>query len=86
MPSICGLCGSSAVSHLAWCLRWMAAHSLVTVPVVSHSQKRKKWLTAGMQIQRVVGLMAVQIDGHRRDGDVGERQRGEHITPPRQIE
>src|SRR5512139_3875398 len=47
MPLTCGLCGSSAVSHLAWCLRWMATHSLVTMPVVSHSQKRKKWLTMG---------------------------------------
>ena len=31
-----------AVSHLAWCLRWIATHSLVTMEVVSHSQKRKK--------------------------------------------
>jgi hypothetical protein len=42
MPRVTGLCGSSTVSHLAWCLRWMATHSLVTMPVVSHSQKRKK--------------------------------------------
>ena len=27
---------------MAWCLRWMATHSLVTMPVDSHSQKRKK--------------------------------------------
>src|SRR5882672_4351087 len=47
MPWTCGLCGSSTVSHLAWCLRWIAAHSLVTMPVVSHSQKRKKWETSG---------------------------------------
>ena len=43
MPRVCGLCGSSTVSHLAWCLRWMATHSLVTMPEPSHSQKRKKW-------------------------------------------
>ena len=43
MPRVTGLCGSSTVSHLAWCLRWMATHSLVTMPVVSHSQARKKW-------------------------------------------
>ena len=42
MPRVCGLCGSSTVSHLAWCLRWIATHSLVTMPVVSQSQKRKK--------------------------------------------
>ena len=36
-----------AVSHLAWCLRWIAAHSRVTMPVVSHSQPRKKCATAG---------------------------------------
>src|SRR3990167_9039521 len=42
MPRVTGLCGSSAVSHLAWCLRCTATHCLVTVLVVSHSQKRKK--------------------------------------------
>ena len=47
MPRVTGLCGSSTVSHLAWCLRWMAAHSLVTMPVVSHIQKRKKWAGIG---------------------------------------
>ena len=47
MPRVCGLCGSSSVSHLAWCLRWIATHSLVTMPVVSHSQKRKKCDTTG---------------------------------------
>ena len=47
MPRVTGLCGSSTVSHLAWCLRWIAAHSLVIMPVVSQSQRRKKWLTTG---------------------------------------
>ncbi|MNN51724.1 hypothetical protein D3C81_1663830 [compost metagenome] len=47
MPRVCGLCGSSSVSHLAWCLRWIAVHSLVTMPVVSHSQKRKKCWAIG---------------------------------------
>ena len=47
MPCTCGLCGSSAVSTLAWCLRWIAAHSLVTMPVVSQSQRRKKCDTTG---------------------------------------
>ena len=42
MPCATGLCGSSCVSHLAWCLRWIATHSFVTMPVVSQSQKRKK--------------------------------------------
>ncbi len=42
MPRVCGLCGSSSVSHLAWCLRWIATHSRVTMPVVSQSQNRKK--------------------------------------------
>ena len=44
MPNICGLCGSSSVSQRAWCLRWIAVHCLVSMPVVSHSQSRKKWL------------------------------------------
>src|SRR3546814_5330301 len=47
MPLYIGLCGSSSVSHLAWCLRWMATHSRVIIDVVSHVQKRKKWAIAG---------------------------------------
>src|SRR5690606_38329860 len=47
MPFFTGLCGSSSVSHLAWCLRWMATHSRVTIEVVSQPQKRKKCATAG---------------------------------------
>jgi hypothetical protein len=34
----------------------MATHSLVTMPDVSHSQKRKKWLTTGMKIDGAVRL------------------------------
>jgi hypothetical protein len=74
MPRVTGLCGSSSVSHLAWCLRWIAAHSLVTWPVVSHSQKRKKWLGIGVQLQRAVRLVAVQVDRDAGDRDVGHDQ------------
>ena len=72
MPRVCGLCGSSGVSTLAWCLRWIATHSLVTMPVVSHSQKRKKWLIAGMEVERAMRLRAVQEDRHAGDRDVRE--------------
>src|SRR5688500_12171760 len=47
MPLYIGLCGSSSVSHLAWCLRWIAAHSLVIMDVVSQVQKRKKCARTG---------------------------------------
>jgi len=47
MPNTCGLWGSSAVSQRAWCLRCTATHWRVTMPVVSQSQKRKKWATTG---------------------------------------
>lgn len=30
------------------------------MPVVSHSQKRKKWLGSGCSVERTVRLMAVQ--------------------------
>ena len=86
MPWTCGLCGSSAVSHLAWCLRWIAAHSLVTMPVVSQSQKRKKCDTDRMQVERAVRLAAVQVDGDRRDGDVRQPERDEHVAPPGEVE
>ncbi|MCY1187942.1 hypothetical protein D9M73_289830 [compost metagenome] len=44
---ITGLWGSPTVSHLAWCLRWMAVHSRVFMAVVIHSQKRKKCWAIG---------------------------------------
>jgi hypothetical protein len=47
MPWICGLCGSPSWSERWWCLRWIATHWRVTIPVVSQSQARIKWLTAG---------------------------------------
>ena len=67
------------VSTFAWCLRWMAAHSLVTMPVVSQSQKRKKCAHDGMQVQRAMRLAAVEIDGDRRDCHVGHRERGDDV-------
>src|SRR5450830_332073 len=39
-PSINGLCGSPSRSANAWCLRWQATHSLVTMAVESHSHSR----------------------------------------------
>ena len=81
MPRVCGLCGSSTVSHLAWCLRWIATHSLVTMPVVSQSQKRKKCDGIAMQVERAVRLGAVQEDRDRSDGDV-RRDQGEREDLP----
>ena len=84
MPRVCGLCGSSTVSTLAWCLRWMATHSLVTMPVVSQSQKRKKCADSGCRSSAAVRLAAVQVDRHRGDRDVRQRQRDDDVSPPRQ--
>ena len=64
----------------------MATHSLVTMPVVSHSQKRKKCAGDGVQVQRPVRLGPVQEDGDGRDRDVGHDQRESEITPPRQVQ
>ena len=54
------------------------------MPVVSHSQKRKKWLTSGVQVERAVRLRAVQEDRDAGDGDVGQHQRDDDVAPPRQ--
>ena len=86
MPRVCGLCGSSGVSTLAWCLRWIATHSLVTMPVVSHSQKRKKCDDDRMQVERAVRLAAVQEDRDRGDRDVRQDQRDDDVAPPRQVD
>src|SRR5690606_34955164 len=47
MPLCMGLCGSSSVSQRAWCLRWMATHSLVIIEVVSQPQNLKKCASTG---------------------------------------
>ncbi len=83
MPRVCRLCGSSSVSHLAWCLRWMAVHSLVTMPVVSHSQKRKKCLRNRVQIQRPVRHAAVQENGHAGDRDMRHHEGVDARSPTR---
>ena len=54
MPFFTGLCGSSSVSHLAWCLRWIATHSRVIIEVVSQPQKRKKWAIAGARLRALL--------------------------------
>ena len=39
-----------------------------------------------MQIERPVRLAAVQVNGDGGDRDVGDTERVDHVTPPRQIE
>src|SRR3569832_1197108 len=46
-PNTCGLCGSSAVSHFAWCLRWIATLSWVVMRVINQNQKRGGGRAAG---------------------------------------
>src|SRR5690349_11873765 len=41
-PSSTGECGSPSRSAKAWCFRWQATHSFVTIDVVSQSQKRMR--------------------------------------------
>jgi hypothetical protein len=52
------------------------------MPVVSHNQKRKKWLTAGWQFERAMRLRPVQEDRHAGNRDVRERQRHDEVPPP----
>ena len=75
MPRVCGLCGSSSVSHLAWCLRWIATHSLVTMPVVEPEPEAEEMRRDAVQVERAVRLRAVQEDRHRGDRDVRGDQR-----------
>ena len=39
-----------------------------------------------MQIQRAMRGMAMQINRHRSDGNVCQAQRGQYVTPPRQVQ
>ena len=50
------------------------------MPVVSHSQKRKKWLGIGCRSRGSMGLVAVQVDRDRCDGDMSHAQRHQHIA------
>lgn len=57
------------------------------MPVVSHSQKRKKWEGKETPIQSPVGLVAVQEDGDGDDGHMGHAQgSGQQHAPPGQVE
>ena len=38
-----------------------------------------------MKIERLVGLVAVQVDRDRGDRDMSEAERDQHITPPWQL-
>jgi len=49
-PYTCGLCGSPSCYVNLWCLRWTATHCLVTIPVVSHNQKRIKCSRIGWNL------------------------------------
>ncbi len=53
------------------------------MPVVSQSQKREEVADDGVQLQRPVGLVPVQEDGDRGNGDVGEYQRYANVLPSR---
>jgi hypothetical protein len=39
-----------------------------------------------MQLERTVRLMAMKENRHGNDGDVGQRKRHQHVSPPRQID
>ena len=71
-PSISGQCGSPSRSANAWCLRWQATHSLVTIAVVSHSQMRIGKRGEVMQLHAAMRLGAMQEE---RDAHVGEMTR-----------
>ena len=55
----------------------------VTMPVVSQSQKRKKWLTIGCSVERAVRLVAMQEDRDARDRHVGEQKPRDDVAPDR---
>ena len=56
------------------------------IEVVSHSQKRNTWSKRRVEIDPAMGLAAVQVQGHREDGDLGEDQQHCQHGPPPQAE
>ena len=81
-----GCAGRRRSRTLAWCLRWIATHSLVTMPVVSQSQKRKKCATTGCRSSAAMRLAAVQEDRDRGDRDVRQDQRDDDVAPPGKVD
>jgi hypothetical protein len=69
------------VSHLAWCLRCTAAHSLVTMPALSEPEAEE--MAHRDVAEGAVRLIAMQVNGDACDRDVGQRERCQNITPPR---
>jgi hypothetical protein len=76
MPRVTGLCGSSSVSHLAWCLRWIDA-----LAGGQPQPEAEEMAGDGVQFQRAVRLVAMQVDGDAGDGDVRDRQSVEKYLP-----
>src|SRR5258708_2606516 len=44
----------------------------------------EKMHNSGVNVERAMGRMTVQINGHRGDGDMGHRQCHHYVAPPRQ--
>ncbi len=65
-PDLAGLCGSSAVSQRAWCLRWIATHSRVTHAGGEPEPKAEKVADDRVQRRRPLRLVAMQGKCRRR--------------------
>ena len=56
------------------------------MPELIHSQKRKKWRSAGMQIEAAMGRVAMQVERHAHEGDLHHQERHEHVAPEAKIQ
>jgi len=56
------------------------------MPVLIHSQKRKKMTDGRMQVEGAVRLATVQIHGHADDRDVRRHECVHHELPPREAQ
>jgi hypothetical protein len=64
----------------------MLAHSLVTMAGGQPEPETEKVAGDGMQVEGAMGLGAVQEDGDAGDGDMGQGQGDEHVTPPGKLD
>ena len=81
-----GLCGSSAVSVAAWCLRCTATHSRGRIPVVIQITTRHGNAAIGCTVRARCGERAVEIHGGREDRELRDDERRDHgrddvVTP-----
>ena len=83
MPRVCGLCGSSGRFHAGVVLAVNGDPLLGDHAGREPQPEAEEMADGGVELERAMGLRAVQEDRHTGDRDVREGQRHDEVPPPR---